>query len=187
MKKIIVITILLVTALTVKAQFWAATGFGGMNRTSPTALFVDSIGRAGADTVIYIGGKAVFRSTVGGGAHGSTHVSGQSDPVPVFTSTVTGLVPSSGGGSVNYLRADGTWDAPPGGASAFLDLTDVPASYAGAAGYMTMVNGTPDGLVFTDPSGYDLSNFNDNLSYENPLTFSNGLTRNITNNRSIIY
>jgi hypothetical protein len=32
----------------------------------------------------------------------------------VFTSSLKGLAPSSGGGSTNYLRADGTWAVPPG-------------------------------------------------------------------------
>ena len=34
--------------------------------------------------------------------------------LPLFTSTLTGAVPASGGGTVNYLRADGTWAAPAG-------------------------------------------------------------------------
>lgn len=34
---------------------------------------------------------------------------------PAFTSTLPGWVPSSGGGTSNYLRADGTWAAPSGG------------------------------------------------------------------------
>ena len=33
----------------------------------------------------------------------------------VFTSTLKGLVPLSGGGTTNFLRADGTWAAPAGG------------------------------------------------------------------------
>lgn len=33
----------------------------------------------------------------------------------VFTSTLKGLVPASGGGTANFLRADGTFAAPPGG------------------------------------------------------------------------
>lgn len=37
--------------------------------------------------------------------------------LPVFTSLLNGLAPASSGGSVNYLRADGTWDAPPGATS----------------------------------------------------------------------
>jgi hypothetical protein len=32
----------------------------------------------------------------------------------LFTSSLKGLVPSSGGGTTNYLRADGAWGAPPG-------------------------------------------------------------------------
>jgi hypothetical protein len=33
----------------------------------------------------------------------------------LFTSTLQGLVPASGGGTTNFLRADGTWAPPPGG------------------------------------------------------------------------
>lgn len=33
----------------------------------------------------------------------------------VFTSLAQGLAPASGGGTSNYLRADGTWSAPSGG------------------------------------------------------------------------
>lgn len=32
-----------------------------------------------------------------------------------FTSTLDGLAPASGGGTTNFMRADGTWAAPPGG------------------------------------------------------------------------
>lgn len=35
----------------------------------------------------------------------------------VFTSVLKGLVPASGGGTSNFLRADGTWAAPAGGGS----------------------------------------------------------------------
>ena len=34
--------------------------------------------------------------------------------LPLFSSTIAGLTPLSGGGSINYLRADGTWASPPG-------------------------------------------------------------------------
>ena len=34
--------------------------------------------------------------------------------LPVLTSTLNGLAPLSGGGTTNYLRADGTWTSPPG-------------------------------------------------------------------------
>jgi len=40
-----------------------------------------------------------------------------------FTSALKGLAPSSGGGTTNYLRADGTWAAPPGTGSGITELT----------------------------------------------------------------
>jgi hypothetical protein len=33
----------------------------------------------------------------------------------IFTDTLKGVAPSSGGGTTNFLRADGTWNAPPAG------------------------------------------------------------------------
>jgi hypothetical protein len=38
-----------------------------------------------------------------------------------FTSTMKGIVPASGGGTTNFLRADGTWAAPPGGGGGISD------------------------------------------------------------------
>lgn len=40
-----------------------------------------------------------------------------------FTSTLKGLVPASGGGTTNFLRADGTWAAPSGGGSSLREQT----------------------------------------------------------------
>jgi len=37
------------------------------------------------------------------------------DLLNVFTTSLKGLVPASGGGTTNFLRADGTWAAPSGG------------------------------------------------------------------------
>lgn len=42
--------------------------------------------------------------------------------LPLVTSTTAGMAPLSGGGSTNFLRADGTWAAPAGG-GAGTDLT----------------------------------------------------------------
>lgn len=39
----------------------------------------------------------------------------------LFTSALKGLVPASGGGTTNFLRADGTWAAPPGGGGGVAD------------------------------------------------------------------
>lgn len=63
----------------------------------------------------------------GGGGGGSTDLSytastrvlasstGTDATLPLFTSTDAGLVDASGGGTSNFLRADGTWAAPGGG------------------------------------------------------------------------
>ena len=41
----------------------------------------------------------------------------------LFTNVLQGLVPASGGGTTNFLRADGTWAAPPGTAPTFTSIT----------------------------------------------------------------
>lgn len=51
-----------------------------------------------------------------------------------FTSSLQGLVPGSGGGSTNFLRADGTWAAPAGTSYTFAD------SIVNTAGTVTLVN-----------------------------------------------
>jgi len=56
---------------------------------------------------------------------------------PLFSSTEPGLVGQSGGGTVNFLRADGTWAEPPGG---------------GGGGSGTVTN-----VGFTAPSGFSVS------------------------------
>ncbi len=43
----------------------------------------------------------------------------------LFTTALQGLAPASGGGTTNYLRADGTWAAPPGTAGANTTLSNL--------------------------------------------------------------
>jgi len=43
--------------------------------------------------------------------------------LPLFTSTLAGLTPASGGGTTNFLRADGTWAEPPGGTVTSVSFT----------------------------------------------------------------
>jgi hypothetical protein len=54
-----------------------------------------------------------------------------------FTSTLKGLAPASGGGTVNYLRADGTWASPPTGTVGDGDKGDITV----ASGVWTIDNG----------------------------------------------
>lgn len=54
-------------------------------------------------------------NNTGGTANASDLTVAQVNAIlPVFTSTLNGLAPLSGGGTTNYLRADGTWAAPAG-------------------------------------------------------------------------
>ncbi len=49
----------------------------------------------------------------------------------VFTSSLKGLAPASGGGTSNFLRADGTWAAPPsGGITSLNGLTGATQTFA---------------------------------------------------------
>jgi len=71
----------------------------------------------------------------------STQVTAELD---VFTSTLKGLTPASGGGTTNFLRADGTWTSPGGGVTSFNTRT----------GAVTLTSGdVTTALGFTPISG----------------------------------
>lgn len=55
--------------------------------------------------------------------------------LPVFTSTLNGLAPLSGGGTTNFLRADGTWAVPAG--SGFNYLSTNTSTYGGTNSTLT--------------------------------------------------
>lgn len=48
--------------------------------------------------------------------------------LPTFTSSDPGLAPASGGGTSNFLRADGTWSAPVGGVTGVTATTPITSS-----------------------------------------------------------
>lgn len=63
-----------------------------------------------------VGGNNVFlgrRSGAGGIVEEMNQIQATA-LINVFTSTLSGATPSSGGGTTNFLRADGTWTAPTG-------------------------------------------------------------------------
>lgn len=47
--------------------------------------------------------------------HRLSHITGGADEITTFNATSSGMVPASGGGTANFLRADATWAAPSGG------------------------------------------------------------------------
>lgn len=67
-----------------------------------------------------------------------------------FTSSLKGLAPSSGGGTTNFLRADGSWAAPPSGGTPAGSTGDVQFNDSGSFG--------------ADTGGFDYSLSNHQLS-----------------------
>lgn len=96
----------------------------------------------------------------------STTVNGQSCAlggtcaIPNFTSGAAGLAPASGGGTTNFLRADGTWAAPGGGGStAWSALTNPSTNLALTMASNTTTftygatTGSADLMKWTDTTG----------------------------------
>jgi hypothetical protein len=76
--------------------------------------------------------RLLGRVTAGTGAPEALTGTQATTLLDAFTSALKGLAPASGGGTTNYLRADGTWTAPAGSASAdaagLIDVTLSPFS-----------------------------------------------------------
>ena len=91
---------------------------------------------------------AVLNITSDGGADDVT--------LPSFTSTLSGVIPGSGGGTANFMRADGTWAAPPGtGGSNFTAVVETTTARTAAAFEAVFVDDdTAAGVVtITLPAG----------------------------------
>ena len=77
-----------------------------------------------------------------------------------FTNVLKGLAPASGGGTTNFLRADGTWAAPPGGGPGSANVASVTIDF-GASGsnhVKTVVTGqawvTGTSVIVCSPTGF---------------------------------
>lgn len=75
-----------------------------------------------------------------------------------FTSSLKGLAPASGGGTSNYLRADGTWAVPPGSGGTVTVGTSAADVLSATAGQIDGVDaGAADRIVFWDDSANKLT------------------------------
>jgi len=80
-----------------------------------------------------------------------------------FSTSLKGLVPASGGGTTNYLRADGSWAAPPGAGLSNIANSRVFGNASGSAAIpyaitasevMDMVGGTRGQILYRGASGW---------------------------------
>jgi collagen type I alpha len=99
--------------------------------------------------------------TIGGGL---TFTAGTLD-APVFTSGAKGEVPASGGGTANFLRADGTWATPAGGGNVsnsgtpsngqwarWTSATTIEGVAAGSTGFVLKTGDTMTGALSVTPA-----------------------------------
>lgn len=104
--------------------------------------------------------------------------------LPLFTSTDAGLVPLSGGGTTNFLRADGTWAAPAGGG----DVTKVGTPVDNQIGVWTG-DGTIEGTTgfLYDGTRLEINNGNAvNMRLWNAAgTFYHDINNTATANRTV--
>jgi hypothetical protein len=117
----------------------------GATRNSPDAILFNRQYHSGEQDISTITGlRAALDAAGGGGGGGATDLSytastrvlasstGADATLPLVNSTEAGLAPLSGGGTTNFLRADGTWAAPAAGGLSDGDKGDVVVSASGA-------------------------------------------------------
>jgi hypothetical protein len=109
-----------------------------LSNASPNSVFGNNTGSSAAPTY-YVPNATTLNGWFGGNIQsqlsgtGYLKQSGTSSSyltptqvtadLNVFSSSLQGLVPASGGGSINFLRADGTWASPPAGTVTSVGMT----------------------------------------------------------------
>lgn len=130
-----------------------------VNQTTPAAPSGDlSMSNIGVFTVTKTNGVSFTYFATGTDA---SHLTG-TVPVaalPIFGTSMAGAVTASGGGTSNFLRADGTWQAPPGFGTvtsvalsppSIFTATGSPVTGAGTLGFT--VNSQSPNLVWASPA-----------------------------------
>ncbi len=97
-----------------------------------------------------------------------------------FSSTLKGVVPASGGGSTNYLRADGTW-APPGFGNLSGEVTSV-----GSATTIATQNSSFWAGKISDETGTGVLVFNNSPSITSPVINNIAPSTNFTLTQNLV-
>lgn len=151
------------TGVTGIAPTTAGTGSGQIlhiwnNTGASITIFNNNAGSSAANRIINPGGADLIVPSNGvwtGIYQATTDFWQTITPTQLFSSTLSGLAPLSGGGTTNFLRADGTWAAPGGSGSGTVTSVgfSVPASSIfTATGSPVTTSGTL-GLTVTGISG----------------------------------
>jgi hypothetical protein len=106
---------------------WAAASGGGGGTVTSVGLTAPGLFSVAGSPVTAAGTLALdlvaqsanvlLAGPASGGAAAPTFRSIVAADLPLFTISLRGAVPGSGGGTTNFLRADGTWSPPSGGVS----------------------------------------------------------------------
>ena len=134
------------TALTLATVNANVGSFG--SATQVATFTVDGKGRttAAGNATISVPATAISDSTAAGRAVvTAATATAQTALFDVFTSAAKGLAPASGGGTSNFLRADGTWAAPASGGGS-LTVQDEGSTLSTA---VTSINFTGAGVTAT--------------------------------------
>lgn len=122
---------------------------------------------AGAITNAYLNDMATQtikgRTTLGAGDPEDLTAAQVTAMLDTFSTILKGLVPASGGGTTNYLRADGSWAAPPGAGLSNIANSRVFGNASGspaipyaitASEVMDMVGATRGQILYRGASGW---------------------------------
>lgn len=96
--------------------------------------------------------------------------------LPVFSSTLNGVVPLSGGGTTNFLRADGTWAAPPGTGGGGTGTTETASNGLTKTGDDIRLGGN-----ITGTTSVNVTNAAHNLRFWDQTGNGSGLVKDFTN------
>jgi hypothetical protein len=113
----------------------------------PTAPVLSVAGKTGTVTLV---AADISNSTATGQSLMTAANSAAATAVlDTFTTSVKGLAPASGGGTTNFLRADGTWAAPAGGSGGTPGGATGELQYNNAGAFESVTNSSVSGSTIT--------------------------------------